>query len=230
MKIIAVQINPEYMETPMSIFGVPEDIIITGNRYFDDHVTTDYENVVRALESGEDMDSFGDGYSWYRNATDFFTTELPRDRKYTTQEIGKLKKLFAAYGESDRDDAEITAKVLSLVTGLNYKWHCISGYSQSDWNNLLCPDGYDVRALESEYFGMGAEYSIAVLDDETKTDITDAEELQEYVWSYLNTSCQYFPDGCNVAEQIAQEYGADVKDVVIVKFDGYEKIERYKIA
>ena len=234
MKIIAVQHNPEYMETPMDIFGVPDDIIITGNRYFDSHVTTDYENVVKALEAGEDMNGFGDGYSWYRNATDYFTSELPRRGGYSTHEVGKLKKLFEAYGECDRDDQEIIAKVLSIVTGQCYEWHTIRGYSQSEWNDVLMPDIYDVKDVESEYFGLGAEFDIAIIRDEWKTfshfDMENVDEVLDYVACNGDEYGVYIHNSYNVEEQIAKYYDVDVKDVIMILFDGYNQIPRYKIA
>lgn len=117
--IYARQIAPEWQESPIFLDGMfPENIVVTGNQDYISRTTAEYDRVLDTLESYSEALESPREYG-YKCATEAAIDLLqPVKGKFSTGNIHALKGYFSRYGTgSSRDDKEIIARVLSLVTG-----------------------------------------------------------------------------------------------------------------
>ena len=221
-KIYALQIAPEYQESPLvwdmyNLRGTYwEDIEISGNRDFRDHVSEEFETACCVCDSWDFSNALdelwygeSDVYNTLRDVLDDF---LPREKPYTDAEENRLKRIIKAYHARALSDDEYFLEILSLVKGERYiKW-CIRGCTQSDWQYIYFPaDKYsdeDIKIFEVEYFNTGTEWTIH--DEETPPENPD-------------DICGYsiYCHGWNneqIKQEIADAAGGDPADVVFYEF------------
>lgn len=223
MKYKAYQVAPEYQESPLfsSDEFFPDNIAVCGNRDYIEHCPEVFERVYNVLSVGElaeVLENRNEWKQWYKNITEaiveYLPPEMPGKVKYSTQDIGALKKLVLKYAWcKSHEEHPILCAILTVVTG--QKWNCkiIHGYGQSDWNYIYYPsDEWTVKELkyfEAEYFNEGTEWSI---QDES------GEEVYIYVHEYGQEK-----------NEISKALGINTADIVLYWFDGWTKTEKYRM-
>lgn len=232
IKVIARQIAPDYQESP---FGLLYDkdfykgIIIAGNRDFMDFYgdgTEAFTFARRELEDGylfDDLQAiekrrFGD--TIFKNATEAIRERFPREKPYTTREIGEIKKIVNKYGEWRVDDDKTVCELLKITTGAEWQKTTIRGCCQSDWNTIIYRadlwDAAAIERIEKEYFNEGSEWEIRYADEDS-----DEYEFTQYCYEWSD-------DG--IKKEIADETGVQPDEVQLEVFDGWSRTEKYRIA
>lgn len=124
----------------------------------------------------------------------------------------KLHELAEKYEYAGHNE-EIIAAALSIVTGQKWEHKQICGSCQSDCNIIYYrPELWSAAALcafEIEYFNTGTEWSV---QDE------NGEEMR-LIYVYEHGQAK---------EEIAEALGVNTADIVLYRFDGWTKIEKYK--
>ena len=230
--IYAMQINPEYQESPLSMdnFDIESDypgIAVFGNRDYKDHIPENIDRVMDVLNDGEladILDSFNrrlKDYNTevYKNVSEAIADFLQPEHKtrYSTREIHDLNNLVCSYGVYSPGDDDILLSVLNIVTGKKYQLSTIRGCAQSEWQSVLYPsDVYSdetIEYLEKDYFNTGSEWIIH--DEEIIPE--SAEDISGY-----SVYC-YSWDLDGIADEIMNAAGADDSyDIVLYSYyDGY---------
>ena len=84
MKIYAIQVAPEYQESPLFIDGFfPDDIAVCGNRNYIEHYPEVFERVYTVLSVGElaeVLENRNGWKEWYKNITEAITEYLPPEK------------------------------------------------------------------------------------------------------------------------------------------------------
>lgn len=230
MKVYAKQVAPEYQESPLFIDGFfPEDIAVCGNRDYKEHCPEVFERIYTVLSVGELAEVLEDcnGWKdWYKNITEVITDYLPPEKaKYSTRDIGALKKLVLQYAEcSRREEDSILCAVLSIVTGQEWDCRIIRGCCQSDWNYIYYPVANWSRgaleAFEIEYFNTGSEWII----DEGKFD--PENDIPSNINGYSVYCTSWNDEG--IKKEIADSEGVDPADVVLYAFEGWNRTAQYR--
>jgi hypothetical protein len=244
MKTYARQIPPEYQESPLMLDEIfPDNLIVTGNRDFQDHTTPEYDHIDRYLEemAGE-WENANYWYVW--NAETRRYDEVKKSRPEIDGEPYSLRELLRDYGFNRPDGAPWTTKqrhawrlilednrptdyitdALELLTGKRWDTTTIRGCCQGDWQNVLYPvDEWtreDLDMFETEYFNTGSEWMIH--DEDTEPE--DAEDISGY--------CMYCYgwNADQIREEIARETGCKPEDVVLYEYAGSYSVPKYEIA
>lgn len=222
--IYARQIAPEWQESPIFLDGMfPENIVVTGNRDYISRTTAEYDRVLDTLESYAEVLESPREYG-YKCATEAAIDLLqPVKGKFSTGNIHALKGYFSRYGTgSSRDDKEIIARVLSLVTGQPWQWSIIRGCCQGDWQEVFYPVNEWSRealaAFETMYFNTGSEW---IIHDEENTP-EGPEEINGY-------SCYIVADTEEgIKKELAAVAGCAPSDIVMWAFDEFIRVPQYK--
>lgn len=230
--IYAMQVNPEYQESPLSMdnFDIESaypGIAVFGNRDYTDHIPENIARVMDVLNDGEladILDSFNrrlKDYNTevYKNVSEAIADFLQPEHKtrYSTKEIHSLNELVCSYGVYSSQDYDILLSVLNIVTGKKYQLSTIRGCAQSEWQSVLYPsDVYSdetIEYLEKDYFNTGSEWIIH--DEESVPE--SAEDISGY-----SVYC-YSWDLDGIADEIMNAAGADDSyDIVLYSYyDGY---------
>lgn len=222
--IYARQIAPEWQESPIFLDGMfPENIVVTGNRDYISRTTAEYDRVLDTLESYAEVLESPREYG-YKCATEAAIDLLqPVKGKFSTGNIHALKGYFSRYGTgSSRDDKEIIARVLSLVTGQPWQWSIIRGCCQGDWQEVFYPVNEWGRealaAFEVEYFNTGSEW---IIHDEE-----NAPEGPEDISGYSCYIVASTEEG--IRKELAEMAGCVPSDLVMWAFEGFTRIPEYK--
>lgn len=203
MKVYAKQINPEYQESPLFIYGIEfqykDSLIMPGNRYFKAH-NVDFpawEHITRYFDEMANEWNNDGAYYEYDPETRRYVIQYSK-RVYTVAEIlkdygfsrpdgkpwtNKQKHAFRLLMENDdhnSEDEEIFLPLLKLLTGYEWETHTIRGCCQSDWADVITrADVFTKEALEyfeMEYFNLGSEWMIH--DEENEPE--EAEDVSGY--------------------------------------------------
>ena len=147
----------------------------------------------------------------------------PVKGKFSTGNIHALKGYFSRYGTgSSRDDKEIIARVLSLVTGQPWQWSIIRGCCQSDWQEVFYPVNEWGRealaAFEVEYFNTGSEW--IVHEGEFNPEQNGPEDIEGHSIIYCTSY--------KVQEEIAAYEGVKPEEVKLFEFSGFSRVPVYK--
>lgn len=220
MAIYAKQINPEYQESPLFIFGFPDDMNVFGNRHYEEHCSDLVNSVWNTLYNGELLEAWealnNGGKGWYGSWVDALTDLLPPVERppYTREERKKIPEILEAFawGKSEKDTL---CEVLEIVTGKPWEWCTIRGSSQSEWNEIVYPaENWSPEALEDfeiEYFNTGSEW---IIHDENSIP-ESAEDVSGY--------CCYC-HGWNIdqirAELLSIAGSAADDEIIMWKFSG----------
>ena len=233
--IYAMQVNPEYQESPLSMdnFDIESaylGIAVFGNRDYTDHISENIARVMDVLNDGEladILDSFNrrlKDYNTevYKNVSEAIADFLQPEHKarYSTKEIHALNDLVCSYGVYSPGDDAILSSVLNIVTGKKYQLSTIRGCAQSEWQNILYPvgiyDDEDIDRLEKDYFNTGSEWIIH--DEENIPE--SAEDIRGYsVYCY-----SWLLEG--IADEIMNAAGADDSYDIVMYSDYYGYYER----
>lgn len=245
MKVYARQINPSYQESPLMISDEwPEDLIVTGNRYFNDHTIPEYDQLKNIEEMCGDWQD--DGYYYTRIDGTWKYEKHSKKHEYSIKEMlwkwgvsrsdGKpwsnkqkheWKLLMEAGFDSSEDDD--VCEALRLLTGAEWKYTIIRGCSQSDWQYAYYrADRWNEKSLETfetEYFNTGSEWMI---HDPTLADgIEEVPESPEDINGFCGYCYSWNEDG--IREEIANMAGCNPEDVVMWAWDGTNYSDNYRM-
>jgi hypothetical protein len=124
---------------------------------------------------------------------------------HTTPEFDAIYNRF--------DGEKRILRALHLLTGKRYDVRTIRGYCQGDWQTVFYPvEDYSREALdilEIEYFNLGTEWAVNV------------DGCDVYVYAYSDT-----PE--KIRAEIAAAVGAQVEDIQLHVFAGWERTPEYK--
>lgn len=231
MKIYARQIPPEYQESPLMLDDIwPENLIITGNRDFQDHTTPEYDQLIDYLDDmANDWENANYWYSYgqltlikkskpetsLRELLHAYGFKRPDGKEWTTKQRHEWRVIL----ENNRPDDYIT-DALELLTGKRWDTCTIRGCVQRDWQGVIYPGDEwsrkDLDYFEAEYFNTGSEWMIH--DEDTEPE--DAEDISGY--------CMYCYD--DPREEIAREMGVNPDDVILYAYAGSYSVPKYEIA
>lgn len=221
MKIYAMQVSPEYQESPYFMFKDDvfyNEIIVTGNRDFIGRKTEEFETIESYVEDAYDEICGLGKDSWFNNITEIIHHYFSpcHKKSYSTKEIKKWRENIIGAIE-DRNSEEYYCEMLSLYTGKEYSYADIKGDCQGDWNGLYYPTSYGnnfARNFQVEYFNTGTQ---VIIHDEETTPET-AEDICGYsLYCYTYDVRKEIAENCNVSED----------DVIIYFFDGYRQVAKY---
>lgn len=191
------------------------DVIVDGNRHFTSYTTDLYDNIKEyCVDSYYMSDEFydiemccNDVYDTYKAVVD----DLLNVNVSATQ-ARQIKEIL----EKDYRDKFIIRYILNIITGMDYEWHTLRGYIQSDWQDALIPkkDQAALKDIEAVYMGLYQEYCITVYED--------AEEIEcylDFVMDYVSYD--------EMKERYAADNDVDVENVKILTITGYRNIPVY---
>lgn len=216
-KVYAVQIAPEYQDSPWDLFGYEQLEIdkaaIWGNCELKGCTFPEFIKVVEAL-GNMDWDDVG---KYYDSKQEMLLDQVPPVQKeeYTANEISEWDDVMQEYYH---DQYQAICMGLTLMMGKEYHYRQISGCCQSDWNYFFYPtDLYDdkmVRVVETEYFNTGEEWTV----HEANTEPESPNDVQGY-------SIYVYDDA---RKEIAESEGVDPEDVILWTFDGWLRTPKYQ--
>ena len=192
MKIKVRQVPPEAQESYWMIDGVPDDVVLFGNRHYSKSwgkwgdISRDYENCIDSF--GEDFTSKGEPteegfFTSLEELTEYYLA--PYGYKYSLEDKEAWLKLFL---NNDCYNKEVWVPVvLSLIERKAYRCSILRGICQSDWQYIVfSPDDYPsenaIREMEAEYFNTGSEWHVELIEDEQLLD-----SFNFYSEKYLDT-------------------------------------------
>lgn len=230
MKIYAKQVAPEYQESPLFYGDLPENIIVTGNRYFNSHTTPLYDRIVDCFEDAaqylEELQECGKNRSTYKNVTeiihDFFPALEYREKPYNTRDIHRIRVCLELYGTRKYYEGDYILEMLEAITGEQWRDRTIRGCCQSDCQDILYPvkswSDETISYFEMEYFNTGTEWIIHDGDG-----IPDGPENIEGYSCYC-----YSWNSDDLKKEIANIAGYPDADVILYQHTGYAKISQYQ--
>lgn len=220
-KVYAVQIAPEYQDSPWDLFGYEQLEIdkaaIWGNCKLKGYTFSEFIKVVEAL-GNMDWDDVGKYYDSQQGLLLDYVPPVGRDM-YTDEEIAQWKTAYDLYNAGyGRNEQRAICMGLTLMMGKEYDYRQISGCCQSDWNYFFYPtDLYNdkmVRVVETEYFNTGEEWTV----HEANTEPESPNDVQGY-------SIYVYDDA---RKEIAESEGVDLEDVILWAFDGWRRTPKYQ--
>lgn len=238
--IYARQIAPEYQESPLFLDGFfPDNIILTGNRHYNDHTTPEYDQINRYFEEmagAWENDRFffrwnGASYDKISKRPEYTLQELLREygftrpdgKPWTTKQRHEWRELLESKSMTKDEEDRIFIKALQLLTGKEWEAFIIRGSCQSDWQTGFYPvDEWSREALqefETEYFNEGSEWIIHDENGEPES----PEEISGYsVYCHGWNSDQ-------IRKEIAEAAGeSEPAAVVLYEFTGYTRSHEYR--
>ena len=227
IKIVAMQVNPEYQESPLDWDEVfTDNVAALGNDRMNEHIPKRCEKALEVLRNDSFWCDIEDSErAEYADAADVLGDWLPRENgaAYNADECRAFAERLLR-GDLD-DDADALAVLMSLVEGKHWKSRTICGTCQSDWNEIAYPvDEWTDEALsvfECEYWNTGDEWEVFEIDaDELeKIDLEDVtrDELEEACEMSCCTYTHEWDDE-KIKIEIAEAFDAAPEDVVLLKF------------
>lgn len=211
---IAKQVPPEYQD-PNIDWDYEEiaNMALDGNKDFHSHYCSEYKNVVDLIEDED---------GWVFNTDDelleYMNYHLPRNGKLSLAEARIIFLVLDQLNNGRIDFDTAVVRILNVYT--DNEWDCttIKGSCQGDWQKLYYMKSafdYDsIKKLESAYFNLGTEWEIyEIIDDEEN--ITN--NIYCYGWSMEE-----------IRQEIADELGCKPDEVKLLRFDGFERVPKYK--
>ena len=181
--------------------AITDNIYVGGNRDYISFNEDLRDDVVSALVDIRDEVLWRHG-----TKTEIINNYLKKDKNYSTREIGKLWKLAEDFAIATHEkENDIICEVLSIIHGEEFAWCNLRGCSQGEWLECIYPKKYEesTKYIEAVLFGMGTEYA-----DED--------------------GCTYFVYESNHKKSLAEQSGADEKDIVLRKIVGKHTVYEYE--
>ena len=155
-KVYAKQVSLDLQESPLYYDELcfPDNIVVSGNSHYKEHLTDSFSRVKDALDDGE---------LW--EYTDI-TCNLPKKggESYSVEELNSIKSLIRSFDYARADNDKIICSLLAIVEGEPWDYMTIRGSGQSDWNTIYYPvNQWTDKSLENfsmEYFNEGTEWII----------------------------------------------------------------------
>ena len=237
MKIYARQVNPAIQESHLFLDECfPDDIIVTGNRGYNDHTTPEYDKITNDFD---EMARAWERDRWFYQWKDGRFVKLPGAREYTLQEVltdygftrsdGKpwstqQRHKWGVLMETERgtSDEDTILAALELLTGHAWQSGTIRGCCQGEWRDVLYQaDKWPkerLEAFEVEYFNLGTEWIVHDKDTEP--------EGPEDICGFSIYCIEQSEEG--IAAAIADAAGGNSEDVVLYEYDGELRVDKYK--
>ena len=217
-KIYAKQVPPEYQDSHFD-YGNYENLILTGNRNYNEHWPAWAENigdaVTDALDAWEDLQK---GAGYYDTWEDVLNDFLPPHQRapYTREERKRWHSVLEQYDErSSRNENARLCSVLSLMTGKAWDWCDLHGSCQGEWIECFYMEDQwsreHLEVLEAEYFNTGTEWHI--------TEGEDDPGYYQYCTGWNHDM---------IRAEIAETSGAVPADIVLYAFSGWSKSAKYE--
>lgn len=200
-KVYVKQVSPEYQESPLFYDELcfPENIVVSGNSHYKEHLTDSFSLVKDALE---------DGVLW--EYTDI-TCNLPKKsgEAYSVEELNSIKNLIRSFDYTKSDKDKVICSLLSIVEGESWDYMTIHGSVQSEWNTIYYPvSQWTDEALENfstEYFNEGTEW-IVHDEDYIPSSPDDISGYSVYCHGYTMESNK---------KEISKITGSDINNIVM---------------
>lgn len=212
------------------------DIVITGNRDFQDY-NTDNEQWDRLFGSGtwgydkkidELVEDYLDDETGGCLVSKMLEEEFPKPNgeQWTQTEIKRFEKAYEDYVYSFTDE-DGRCELLNLLVGGNWKYEIGRGYSQGEWNvfyyNTEEKNGFRVtkeyiETVINEYFGMYGEWLVG----ESKEKEYSPTEYNINILDFILNECDCYTehtygDYKNAKEELAQASGVSPEEIVIIE-------------
>ena len=238
-KIVAMQVNPEYQESPLDWDVMfPDNVSVLGNDRMNEHIPERCEKALKVLRDDSFWGDIDDPErAEYADAAAVLGDWLPRENgaAHNADECRAFAERLLR-GDLD-DDADALAALMSLVEGKPWKSRTIRGSCQSEWNEIAYPvDEWTEKELEyfeSEYWNAGDEWTCYEVDSAamegidlesvTRDELDDVDDFPVCVYTHEW-------DNEKIKIEIAEAFDVAPEDVVLVKFDGYMRTPRYTVA
>ena len=237
-KIVAVQVDPEYQESPLNCYEMfPDNVAVLGNDRMNEHIPERCEKALAALRN--------DGFCYdleiperaeYTDAADVLGDWLPRENgaAYNADECRAFTERF--FRGDLNDDVDALAALMSLFEGKPWESRTIRGTCQADWNEIAYPvDEWPDEALdafECEYWNTGDEWEVYEIESAALEKIDLEDVTRDKLEEACEMPCFTYTHECGnekIKIEIAAAFGAAPEDVVLLKFDGYVKTPRYSV-
>ena len=214
--------NPEWFDYRVYEDDIEKNMIIDGGRDYCD-INGDYLNKIKKM-IGE-YDCYEYEFYYHNSIKEFLMDMLPKKvngKKYSPKEIHEIKTLLdSSYRYYSDYEQSIIIACLSIIYGEEYEIFDLKGCCQGEWVHLYAPKSTSQKVvdyIEAIYFGTGTE--VEVHDEDTE--VNDVNDICGY-WFYTTS---YNED--DIKQEIAEQCGCDVSEVVLFKFTGYHKVEDYE--
>lgn len=225
-KYIAVQVNPEYQESPllMDIDDMEgtwlDGLCFWGNPYYKPRYNKEFEELLENLdEATQDYRAIVENQDW----KPFDTVEeiVKNYFTYSGNDWDAWVEVFETHYKTNFDYEYSTIAIgLSLLTGKKYDYRQISGVVQSEWNYLFFPvdewTDKQIGEIETEYFNKGAEYVITIepMDEDISLErVLYCDSISVYVHGWnddMNKKELAEVNGCKPEEIIMYNYSTRV--------------------
>lgn len=226
-KIVAVQVDPEYQESPLNCYEMsPDNVAVLGNDRMNEHIPKRCEKALEVLRNDSFWADIDDpGHAGYADTAAVFGDWLPRENgaAYNASECRAFAYRLLR-GDLD-DDADALAALMSLVEGKPWESRTIRGLCQSDWNKITFPvDEWPEKEreyFECEYWNTGDEWIVYEVDD-TAPEKIDLEDVtrDDLEGACEISSCTYTHEWGDekMKNEIAAAFSVAPEDVVLLKF------------
>lgn len=221
--LYAKQIPPEYQTSPLNYDCMPDNVILTGNRYYNEHTTELYDKIISYYgDMADEYEDIKSGCSsYYKNVTELINDYFPaydwHGKPYSTKDIHAFKNALELYGTRDYYDGAYILDMLNVITGKRWSVDTIRGCCQGDWQGVIYPAEYGrdwLDNFEIEYFNLGSEWIIHDGDDVPE----DADSISGYAiycYSY------------DVRDELAQHTGEKPENIKLYEFTEYTQHAKY---
>lgn len=239
-KLVLRQVAPEYQgEWLIEDLKAMEGFIVIPNRNYigmvnmethglmDDNFGTETLDFM-IQEYGDFIDGEETWYGPYENTKELICDNLSME--LSDEQVTKIEKAINEYYDYDDKkkltiEEELFAGILGAIDGKTYEVEGIRGCSQGDFAALIYdPELVDPQLVESYYFNTGTEWEIGHVEYEDDEEV-DFETVElDFGFHY---TLEWSDD--RIRKEFADCYHIDEEDVVILGYDGYIKVPRYKI-
>ena len=179
-------------------------------------------------EYGDFIDGEETWYGPYESTKELICDNL--NMELSDEQVAKIEKAINEYYDYDGKkkltiEEELLAGILGAIDGKLYEVDEIRGYSQGEFAVLIYDtEMVDPREIEAYYFNMGTEWEIGHVEYEDDKEI-DFETVD------LDFGTQYTLEWSDdeIRKEFADCYHIDEEDVVMLGYDGYEIVPKYKV-
>lgn len=212
--VYALQVNPEYQETPFDFIGTSyDDITIAGNDRLYSVKTDLFETVYNALHNDYCMMDDFENAKREQEMKQEFEYYFP-GHKYTYDKLADIYDALTAENGKTVTENDTICKIMTVLSGTEYTYRMICGTCQSDWNYCYYPvnDEQYINNIEMEYFNTGLEFRVIYSDNPissvSELDVNDGDYY--YIHHYQERQ---------IIDELADCIGADPENITLFMFD-----------
>lgn len=228
-KIYAAEINSEHFDSEAyypELTAVDDNVSILGNpRLFGVNIpmVADIQNALNDCVSDfQDPDVSEED----KNVAIHYEFGYLMQGEPTDDQLRRIYRSVEGYAKDNcLSESDEICDLLEIVHGEPFVRRTIRGCCQGDWNYCYLPVSKldSLSYIEAVYFGTGAEFAIAALDD---MEGKGAEEIAGEVVG--SPDCHYIYtesyDPAEIKKRVAESEGADPKDVALIRISGIHTV------